>query len=208
MVFISYLKNDLDRFSNRKWAVYCSRRSFPIWKSLIGWFSNGKWAVHRSWPSFSYSEVDQRANFKKEMSRFSRMALISVQFHIHFHSSYIGRRCDRNGDSQRGKQRLQRYIFFRYLILSTQRISEPPDNGGRCNRKCRFSRKETAFAGVQHFTEISFYLHKDYNISKLWRFIINKMAIFSTENMNNVWRFSIENINTCEDYLLNTLTAC
>ena len=58
-------------------------------------------------------------------------------------------------------------IFFRYLILSTQRISEPPDNGGRCNRKCRFSRKEKAFAGVQHFTEISFYLHKDYNISKL-----------------------------------------
>ena len=123
MVFISYLKNDLDRFSNRKWAVYRSRRSFPIWKSLIGWFSNGKWAVHRSWPSFSYSEVDQRASFKKEMSRFSRMALISVQFHIHFHSSYIG---------------------------------------GRCDRKWRFSKGETTFAEIQFFSDISFYLHKEF----------------------------------------------
>ena len=205
MVFISYLKNDLDRFSNRKWAVYRSRRSFPIWKSLIGWFSNGKWAVHRSWPSFSYSEVDQRASFKKEMSSFSRMALISHTFSFVIHRGAMRQKM---AILKRGNSVCRDTIFFRYLILSTQRISEPPDKGGRCNRKCRFSRKETAFAGVQNFTEISFYLHKDYNINNLWRFIINKMSIFSIENINNVWRFSIGNINTCEDYLLNTLTAC
>ena len=204
MVFISYLKNDLDRFSNRKWAVYRSRRSFPIWKSLIGWFSNRKWAVHRSWPSFSYSEVDQRASSKRKwaVSRAWRW------FHIHFHSSYIGGDATEMAILKGGNSVCRDTIFFRYLILSTQRISEPPDKGGRCNRKCRFSKKETAFAGVQNFTEISFYLHKDYNINKLWRFIINKMSIFSFENINNVWRFSIGNINTCEDYLLNTLTAC
>ena len=92
MVFISYVKNDLDRFSNRKWAVYRSRRSFPIWKSLIGWFSNRKWAVHRSWPSFSYSEVDQRASFKKEMSSFSRMALISHTFSFGIHRGAMRRK--------------------------------------------------------------------------------------------------------------------
>ena len=205
MVFISYLKNDLDRFSNRKWAVYCSRRSFPIWKSLIGWFSNGKWAVHRSWPSFSYSEVDQRASFKKEMSSFSRMALISHTFSFGIHRGAMRRKM---AILKGGNNVCRDTKFFRYLILSTQRISEPPDKGGRCNGKFRFSKKEKAFAEVHFFTEISFYLQKDYNINKLWRCILNKMSIFSIENINNVWRFSRGNINTCEDYLLNTLTAC
>ena len=147
-----------------------------------------------------------KSKFKKEMSSFSRMALISHTFSFGIHRGAMRRKM---AILKGGNSVCRDTIFFRYLILSTQRISEPPDTGGRCNRKCRFSKKVTAFAGVQNFTEISFYLHKDYNISKLWRFfIINKVSIFSIENINNVWRFSRGNINTCEDYLLNTLTAC
>ena len=101
---------------------------------------------------------------KKEMNSFSRMALISHTFSFVIHREAMRQKM---AILKGGNNVCRDTKCFRYLILSTQRISEPPDNGGRCNRKCRFSRKETAFTGVQKFTEISFYLHKDYNISKL-----------------------------------------
>ena len=183
MVFISYLKNDLDRFSNRKWAVYRSRRSFPIWKSLIGWFSNGKWAVHRSWPSFSYSEVDQRASFKKEMSSFSRMALISHTFSFVIHRGTMRQKM---AILKGGNNVCRDTKFFRYLILSTQRISEPPDNGGRCNRKCRFSRKETAFAGYKNLQRS----HSTYTKITTWT---------NCEDLS---------LTKCQSFLLKTLTPC
>ena len=180
-------KTIIDRFSNRKWAVYRSRRSFPIWKSLIGWFSNGKWAVHRSWPSFSYSEVDQRANFKKEMSRFSRMALISVQFHIHFHSSYIG---------------------------------------GRCDRKWRFSKGETTFAEIQFFSDISFYLHKEFpsrqtmggdvieNVDfperkkRLQEYNILQRSHSTYTKITTLANCEDLSLTNCQSFLLKTLTTC
>ena len=40
-----------DRFSNRKWAVCRSWRSFHIWKSNIDRFSIRTWAVDRWWRS-------------------------------------------------------------------------------------------------------------------------------------------------------------
>ena len=49
-----------------------------------------------------------KSKFKKEMSSFSRMALISHTFSFGIHR---GGDATENGDSQRGKQRLQRYIF-------------------------------------------------------------------------------------------------
>ena len=105
-----------------------------------------------------------KSKFKKEMSSFSRMALISHTFSFVIHRGAMRQKM---AILKWGNSVCRDTKFFRYLILSTQRISEPPDKGGRCNRKCRFSRKETAFAGVQNFTEISFYLHKDYNINNL-----------------------------------------
>ena len=183
MVFISYLKNDLDRFSNRKWAVYRSRRSFPIWKSLIGWFSNRKWAVHRSWPSFSYSEVDQRASSKRKwaVSRAWRW------FHIHFHSAYIG---------------------------------------GRCDGKWRFSKGETAFAEIQFFSDISFYLHKEFpsrqtkggDVIENVDFPKRKQRLqgYKSLQRSHSTYTKITTLTNCEDvsltkcqyFLLETLTTC
>ena len=183
MVFISYLKNDLDRFSNRKWAVYRSRRSFPIWKSLIGWFSNGKWAVHRSWPSFSYSEVNQRASFRKEMSSFSRMALISHTFSFVIHR-------------------------------------------GRCDRKWRFSRGETAFAEIQKVSDISFYLHKEFpsrqtkggdvieNVDfpgrkqRLQGYKILQRSHSTYTKITTLTNCEDLSFTKCQSFLLKTLTTC
>ena len=187
MVFISYLKNDLDRFSIRKWAVYRSRRSFPIWKSLIGWFSNGKWAVHRSWPSFSYSEVDQRASFKKEMSSFSRMALISHTFSFGIHRGAMRRKM---AILKGGNSVCRDTIFFRYLILSTQRISEPPDKGGRCNRKFRFPKRKKRSQG---------YIFLQWSHSTYTK--ITTLANCEDLSLTRCQSFLLKTLTTCEDFL-------
>ena len=53
-----------------------------------------------------------------------------------------------NGDFPLRKQRLQGSKIFSDLILSKERIFR-----GRCDRKWRFSKEETAFAGVQKFSD-------------------------------------------------------
>ena len=106
-------------------------------------------------------------------------------------------------------QRLQRYFFSEFRSsISFYLHKEFPSRhtyGGDLTENSDFPNGNSV-CRVPKFSEISFHLHKDYRIKKMWRFSINKMWIFSLENIDNMWRFCIWNINTCEDFVLKTST--
>ena len=156
----------------------------------------------------SYLEIAHWLIFKWEMSRTSLMAIVFLfgsrpkskfqkrkwavsrawrWFHIHFHSSYIGKRCD---------------------------------------RKWRFSKRETTFAEIQCFSDISFYLHKEFpsrqtkggdvieNVDfpkRKQRLQGYKILQRSHSNYTKITTLTIcedLSLTKCQSFLLKTLTTC
>ena len=122
--------------------------------------------------------------------------------------SYIGGRCDRKWRFSKKETAFavaqkfdhwSKLLSFRYqqqyLILSTQRISEPPDKGGRCNRKFRFPKRKKRSQGYI-FLQRS---HSTYTK-------ITTLTNCEDVSLTKCQYFLLKTLTTCEDFLEETLT--
>ena len=108
MVFISHLKNDLDRFSNRNEPCIAQGDHFLFGnRSLVDFqMGNEPYIAHGHRFPIRKSTKEQVSKRKWAVSRAWRW------FHIHFHSSYIGKRCDRKWRFSKGETTFAEIHFF------------------------------------------------------------------------------------------------
>ena len=124
-----------------------------------------------------------KSKFKKEMSSFSRMALISHTFSFVIHRG----RCDRNGDSQRGKQRLQRYNFFSDISFYLHKeFPSRQTKGGDVIENVDFPKRKQRLQG--------------YKILQRSHSIYTKIT--TSTNCEDL------SLTRCQSFLLKTLTTC
>ena len=194
-------------FSNRKLAIYRAWCSFPIWKTILIDFQIGNEPCiaqgdhflfgNRSLVDFQMGNEPYIAHGHRFPIRKSTKEQVSKRkwavsrawrwFHIHFHSSYIG---------------------------------------GRCDRKWRFSKGETAFAEIQFFSDISFYLHKEFpsrqtkggdvieNVDfpkrkqRLQGYKILQRSHSTYTKITTLTICEDLSLTKCQSFLLKTLTTC
>ena len=132
MESISIWKTIIDPFSNRKLAIYRSWCSFPIWKTILIDFQIGNEPCiaqgdhflfgNRSLVDFQMGNEPYIAHGHRFPIRKSTKEQVSKRkwavsrawrwFHIHFHSAYIGGRCDGKWRFSKGETTFAEIHFF------------------------------------------------------------------------------------------------